>query len=170
MSISGLSNLFPTQNTEEIQRILQDLEAKGQKSPSFSRRADSVTISAEAYRMSQAMRENNFPPNNGQNSDQSGTKSGLPNQAGSSNAENAADISITENGVLEGAAARALPDSILASSEKNLAGIIDKGTKVLFEFGEDGSINIKPGLLQKDYLRAQATLREWETHEPGLEF
>lgn len=173
MSISGLSNLFQTQNTEEIvgiQRIRQEREAEGQKSPSVSHSADFVTISAEAYRMSQAMRENNPSPSNGQNGDQSGTKSGLPNEADSSNAENAAGISITENGVLEGATARALPDSILASSKKNLTDIIDKGTKVLFEFGEGGSISIKPGLLREDYLRAQATLREWEIHEPGLGF
>ncbi len=177
MGISGLSNLFQTQNTEEtvgIQRIRQEREAEGQKSAGFSNKTDSVTISAEAYRLSRAMQENNSSPNNGQdngqNGDQSGTKNGLPGEADLNNAENASGISITKNGVLTGATARALPDSILASSEKNLAAIREKGTKVLFEFGEDGSISIKPGLLRDDYLRAKATLREWEIHEPGFGF
>lgn len=173
MSISGLGQLFPTQNTEEIagiQRICREREAEGQKSPNFSPGADSLTISAEAYRMAQAMRENTSSPNNGPNDAQSGTKSGLPPEADSSKAENAAGISITENGVLTGATARPLPASILARSEKNLAEIIDKGTKVLFEFGGDGSISLKPGLLREDYLRAQAILREWGISEPGLGF
>lgn len=177
MGISGLSNLFQTQNTEEIvgiQRIRQEREDESQKSASFSHNADSVSISAEAYRLSRAMQENNSSPNNGQdngqNGDQSGTKSGLPGEADLSNAENTSGISTTKNGVLAGATAKTLPDSILASSQKNLAGIIDKGTKVLFEFGDDGSISIKPGLLRDDYLRAQATLREWEIHEPGFGF
>lgn len=173
MYSSGIDSLFQTQNTEEIagiQRIRQEREADDQKSSTFSQKGDSVTISAEAYRMSQAMRENNSSPNNGQNGDQSGTKSGLPNEADSSTEESAAAISITEDGALEGITARPLPDKILASSQKNLASIIEKGTKVLFEFSDDGSISITPGLLREDYLRARSILREWEINEPGLGF
>ncbi len=171
MSISGISNLFQTQNTEEIagtQRIRQEREAEGQKSANASRKTDSVTISAEAYRMLQAMRENNSSSQSGQHGEQG--ESGLPNEADASNAENAAGISIAENGGIGGMTIRALPDRLLASSAKHLADIQEKGTKVLFEFGQDGSISIKPGLLRDDYLRAQATLREWEIHEPGLGF
>ena len=174
MSISGLGSLFQTQEIEEaagVQRIRQEREGEDQRSPGSSHKTDSVTISAEGQRMSEAMRENNARQNNEQEGGQSGAENnGLPGEAISSNPGSAgeAGVSITENGVLEGVAVRALPESILAKSGQHLAKIIEKGTKVLFEFGEDGSVSIKPGLSMEDYMRAQAALREWEMHEPGL--
>ena len=175
MSISGLSGLFQTQKTEEVsvvQRTHLERETGDQKSPRSSHKTDSVSISAEAYRMLEAMRENNARQSTEQQGGQSGTKSGFPGEAASNDTDSAgkAGISLTGNGVLEGATVRTLPESVLASSDKNLAKIIEKGTKVLFEFGDNGSISIKQGLSPEDYIRAQATLREWETHEPGLGF
>lgn len=173
MGISGLSSLLQTRETEDlagVQRIRQERETGEQRSSNFSPKTDSVTITAEGQRMAEAVRENNARQNNEQKGGQSGAKSEWPGEAASNSEDGGADAYITENGVLQGVTVKALPEEILARSEQHLAKIKEKGTKVLFEFGDDGSISIKPGLPMEDYLRAQITLREWETHEPGLGF
>ena len=74
---------------------------------------------------------------------------------------------ITEDGVLEGFAARMLPEGMGLSNDQMMAKLYPNRARKIFEFGNDGSIRILPGLSPQDLLRAQTILREIRMWEQG---
>ena len=73
---------------------------------------------------------------------------------------------IGENGMIQGddirTLVRALPEGIGLTDEEVMDRLFPNRANKIFEFGEDGSTRILPGLSREDYLRARALLREWE--------
>ncbi len=163
MDISGPSSLLGTKETEGIVRIQagrQERDTEVQSGLSSSPTTTFATIM-------EGMREISSRQAPEQGGGQSDTDSGLPGDT-AADSSGAPSVKVTKDGVIEGLTANVLPEDIVMKSEQNLAKIIERGTKVLFEFGEDGSVSIKPGLFHEDYLRAQACLLQWEIHKPGL--
>lgn len=76
---------------------------------------------------------------------------------------------IDENGIIRQevlSKARMLPPDIINGNR--LQEFIENNTaKIVFEFGQGGSIRIKEGLSQADYLRAKSTLRDIEFWRNG---
>jgi hypothetical protein len=63
--------------------------------------------------------------------------------------------------------ARMLPKGVGMTGEEFLKHIESTTAKIVFEFGQDGSIRIKEGLSQADYRRAELALRDIEFWRRG---
>ncbi|UQZ89463.1 hypothetical protein C4J81_09730 [Deltaproteobacteria bacterium Smac51] len=56
---------------------------------------------------------------------------------------------------------QSLPEGFGLIGDEAIKYLENRGAKIIFDFGEDGSVSIKKGLSTEDYLRAKRTLEEW---------
>lgn len=79
-------------------------------------------------------------------------------------------IDVDENGMIQNhlrAQVKMLPAGIGMTAAEFVKYHEDRTAKIVFDFGEDGSVRIKEGLSKADYLRAKQSLMEMELWRQG---